>query len=346
MIAIRNAWGEKRSIPNSDSPELGTTFDTRGKTMKKVLLATTALALSAGVAYAEGVAVNGSAGMGLQYDGGVGATKSKTTELSYVSLSFGGTVETDGGLTLSASTTMKIKNNGEHANDGTTVSVSGAFGTLSMGSVTAADRQGGLADIGFDGIGIDNVAEALDGPHTHDARFDYAAGGLSFAVSAMVGGKGSYDVDPTAAVQAATKGSSYAIGAKYSFGSSYVGVGMASDDLMAGAPAAADGDTTSIYAGTSMDAFSINAMYSTFNSEDASKKDATAYGVNVAYTTGAATISFGYSDNNTVGHKAAYGVGASYDLGGGAAIKGGVGKVANGQNKTKTVADLGVSFSF
>ncbi len=314
--------------------------------MKKVLLATTALVLTAGVASAE-VSLSGSAGMGLQYNGGATTGTSKTTELSYVSLSFGGTVETDGGLTLSASTTMKINNNGAHFNDGTTVSVSGAFGSLSMGSVTAADRQGGLADIGFDGIGIDNVAEALDGPNTHDARFDYTAGGLSFAVSAMVGGKGSYDTDSaTTGLQAATKGSSYAIGAKYSFGSSYVGVGLASDDLMAGAPAIADGDTTSIYAGTSMDAFSVNAMYSTFNSEVASQKDKTAYGVNVAYTTGASTISFGYSDNNNVGHKAAYGVGASYDLGGGAAIKGGVGKVANGANKTKTVADLGVSFSF
>jgi outer membrane protein OmpU len=70
MIAIRDAWGEKRVIPNSDSPELGTTFDTRGKTMKKVLLATTALTLSAGVAYAE-VSLSGSARMGLVYTGAV-----------------------------------------------------------------------------------------------------------------------------------------------------------------------------------------------------------------------------------------------------------------------------------
>jgi outer membrane protein OmpU len=70
MIAITNAWGEKRLIPSSDSPELGTTFDTRGKTMKKVLLATTALAMSAGVAYAE-ISISGNARMGLQHVGKV-----------------------------------------------------------------------------------------------------------------------------------------------------------------------------------------------------------------------------------------------------------------------------------
>jgi len=305
--------------------------------MKKVLLATTALALSAGVAAAE-VSLSGSAVLGLKYNGGATAGTSKTTEHSEVSLSFGGSVETDGGLTLSASTTMLGTNNGDHANDGTTVSVSGAFGTLSMGSVTAADRQGGLADIGLKGIGIDDVAEKLDGPTTHDVSYAYSANGFSASFSALVGGKTVTD----------TKGQSYAIGAKYTFGSSYVGVGMNSTDLVSGVVTAADGDTTSIYAGTSMDAFSVNAMYSSFDSELAGQANKSAQGINVAYTTGAATISFGYSDDNTAGSKAVYGAGVSYDLGGGAAIKAGVGKVRDPQSAAATVskADLGVSFSF
>jgi len=72
LIAIEGLSGDICSIPNSDSPELGRTFDTRGKTMKKVLLATTALTLSAGVAYAE-VSVSGNARMGLQYKSGSAA---------------------------------------------------------------------------------------------------------------------------------------------------------------------------------------------------------------------------------------------------------------------------------
>jgi outer membrane protein OmpU len=344
--------------------------------MKKVLLATTALALSAGVAYAE-VSLSGSAVLGLKYNGGAGAGNSKTTEHSEVSLSFGGSVETDGGLSFSASTTLLNSNNGTTANDGTTVSVSGAFGTLSMGSVTAADRQGGLADIGLKGIGIDDVAEKLDGPTGHDVGFTYSTGALSFSVSAAVGGAtaakagvaGSCVVAAGTSVVAvaanatcapgdtrisgadavaAAKNESYAVGAKYTFGSSYVGVGMNSTNAVTGVTTASDGDTTSIYAGTSMDAFSVNAMYSSFDSEVAGAAKKTAQGINVAYTTGATTISFGYADDNTAGSKAVYGAGVSYDLGAGAAIKAGVGKVRDAQSAAATVtkADLGVSFSF
>jgi hypothetical protein len=120
MIAIRNAWGEKRVIPNSDSPELGTTFDTRGKTMKKVLLATTALVMTAGVAAAE-VSVTGSVDMGMKYDGSATAT-SKTTQHTDVAINFEGSVETDGGLTLSAFTAIISTNEAVHGNNGTGVS--------------------------------------------------------------------------------------------------------------------------------------------------------------------------------------------------------------------------------
>ncbi len=309
--------------------------------MKKVLLATTALVLTAGVASAE-VALNGSAGMGLKYNGHAVAGTSKTNEFSYVTLSFGGSVETDGGLTFSASTSIDTENNGTALNDDTTVSVSGAFGTLSMGAVAEADVQGGLGDVGYDGNGIDDLAESLDGSSaaSHDVNYTYSANGFTASVSALVGGK-----DTT--VAAKSKNQSYAVGVKYTFGSSYVGVGMHSKDLNV-ASHAADGDTTSVYAGTSMDAFSVNAMYSSFDPETNAPKTS-AHGINVAYTTGAAKISFGYADadTNTAGEKAIYGVGVSYDLGGGASISGGVGKTRNtAKTGTETMASLGVDFSF
>jgi outer membrane protein OmpU len=62
---------------------LGTTFDTRGKTMKKVLLATTALALSAGVAYAENsLTLSGSARIGVTYNGAVAGTAAVAGSIS------------------------------------------------------------------------------------------------------------------------------------------------------------------------------------------------------------------------------------------------------------------------
>jgi outer membrane protein OmpU len=309
--------------------------------MKKVLLATTALVLTAGVASAE-VALSGSAGMGLKYNGHALAGTSKTNEFSYVSLSFGGSVETDSGLTFSAATSLDTENNGATLNDDTTVSVSGAFGTLSMGAVAEADVQGGLGDVGYDGNGIDDLAESLDGSSAagHDVNYTYSANGFTASVSALVGGK--------TIAAANSKNQSYAVGVKYTFGSSYVGVGMHSKDLDV-ASVATDGDTTSVYAGTSMDAFSINAMYSSFDSEAAGTQKTSAHGINVAYTTGAAKISFGYADadTNTAGEKAIYGVGVAYDLGGGASISGGVGKTRNAaRTGTETMASLGVDFSF
>jgi outer membrane protein OmpU len=305
--------------------------------MKKVLLATTALVMTAGVAAAE-VSVTGSVDMGMKYDGSATAT-SKTTQHTDVAINFEGSVETDGGLTLSAFTAIISTNEAVHGNNGTGVSVAGPFGTLSMGSVGEADVQGGLADIGFEGIGIDNVAEAFDGAVGHNVNYTYSASGITASVSALMGGKTTTN----------TKGESYSVGLKYSFGSSYVGVGMQSSDMVSGVVTPGDGDTTSIYAGTSMDAFSVNAMYSSFDSEVANAAKQSAQGINVAYTTGAATISFGYSDKdtNTAGEKSVYGVGVTYDLGGGASLKAGAGKIRGAtETVTKTVADLGVSFKF
>lgn len=274
--------------------------------------------------------------MGLKYSADVVAGASKTTEKSSVTISFGGTVETDAGVSLSASTAYNVTNNGAVGNDDTTVSISGAFGTLSMGAVGEADAQGGLADIGWDGIGVDDVAEALDGQNAHDVNYTYSAGALTVALSAAIGN----------ATGTANPNDSYAIGVKYTSGDSYVGLGYHVEDLLAAA-AATDGDTVSVYAGTKVSGIAVNAMYSQFDPETTAAKS-TAYGVNVAYTTGAATISLGYSDDNAANESGVYGVGVSYDLGGGATLAGGIGKArtTNLTASTATVADIGVSFSF
>jgi outer membrane protein OmpU len=67
----------------------------------------------------------------------------------------------------------------------------------------------------------------------------------------------------------------------------------------------------------------------------------TAAALSVDYTTGALTITAFATDNVDFGGTDTLGLGASYDLGGGAAMVGGV--VDNG---TDTLADLGLTFSF
>lgn len=56
---------------------------------------------------------------------------------------------------------------------------------------------------------------------------------------------------------------------------------------------------------------------------------------------GATSIVVAYGDTDIAGDKADFGIGVSYDLGGGATLGAGVGSI-NGKNK----ADLGVSFKF
>ncbi|WGV15328.1 porin [Fuscovulum ytuae] len=69
------------------------------------------------------------------------------------------------------------------------------------------------------------------------------------------------------------------------------------------------------------------------------------YAASATYTTGALSGTLFYADDSALGGTAALGVGASYDLGGGAAITGGWArtKVAGRDSST---ADLGVTFKF
>jgi outer membrane protein OmpU len=62
--------------------------------------------------------------------------------------------------------------------------------------------------------------------------------------------------------------------------------------------------------------------------------------LSVDYAIGATTVTAFYADHGT--DMTAYGRGASYDLGGGASLKGGLAKLED----TDTVADFGLSFSF
>ena len=301
--------------------------------MKKILLASTAVALTAGASFAE-VAVSASAAMGLKYTSALTAPATdKTTAFTTLDVSFAGSVDTDAGLTFGAKGTILLGDGATVGNDGTTVYMKGAFGTLTMGTVGEADEMaGGLDDTGLDGLGVDDIAEVRTGDSDkglgHNVNYSHSVGALSFAVSTAVG-KG-----------AADQNDGYALGAKYTFGESFVGLGYNKTDIKAAADAR-DGKAISLYAGSKMGAFGVKAMYTKFSSEIAAS-DVKAYGINLDYTAGAATISLDYADNDLATNtKASYGLGVSYDLGADASVGGGIAKV-NGVTK----ADLGVAFSF
>ncbi len=102
--------------------------------MKKILLATTMLAGTAGFAAAE-VTVSGYAEMGI-----VGGDKYGTTQFwQDVEVTFSMSGETDGGLTFGAAIDLDETDVGGTDHDGTSVYLSGAFGTLTLG-----DTDGGF----------------------------------------------------------------------------------------------------------------------------------------------------------------------------------------------------------
>lgn len=291
--------------------------------MKKVLLASSILALSAGVAAAE-ISFTGSAVMGLGDDGDVGGVRSIME--TYLTASASG--ETANGLAFGFETTIATYDtDGGLNDDGTSVFISGAFGKLSMGSVAEADEVATLADIGgLAGLGVDNVAERFTGDsddrQSHDVNYTYSGGALTASLSAHIG--------------AAGEGDGYAAGIKYAFGDAYVGLGYNDDNIGGGE---GPGTVTSVYAGGTFGAFGVKAMWSQF-SPDLAGADLDAYGIHVSYTADALTLTAEVADND-LATDAAYGIGAAYDLGGGASVVGGVANVED-----ETVWEAGFSFSF
>ncbi len=154
--------------------------------MRKLLTATTALALVGGAAFAE-LSMSGDAKLGIDYTSEPGAGMSKHSFKHEVGIDFSGSGTTDGGLSFGGS--AGFDTNDDTVNLGT-VYVSGSFGKVTIGDNDPADLlAGGIADIGLNGIGVDDVAEGRggdDGPGKSAAalRYDHSFGQVAIAISA------------------------------------------------------------------------------------------------------------------------------------------------------------------
>lgn len=296
--------------------------------MKKILLATTILVGTAGFAAAE-VTLSGSSVFGLGYDESI-TTGNDTYSVMETYLTASATVQSDAGLefgfeqTFATYSTEDARSGAGISNDGTTVYVSGAFGKLSFGNVEEANDFADLADIGgLNGLGVDDVAEYYSdtSPFNRSADINYTGtfGAFTVGLSTNLNGPGD------------TTDDSSAIGLKYAFGESYVGLGYVDTETV--------GSTATLYAGGAFSGVTVNAMFSQFDPEAGGSKEE-AYGLYAAYTTGALTLKAEVADADAM-TDTSYGLGASYDLGGGAAVVGGIASV-DGDTK----AEAGVSFEF
>ena len=157
--------------------------------MKKLLIASTALSLAGGAAFAEmAITVSGDAELGVDYasepvaDATTGAVGSKHSFVHEVGIDFTASGTTDGGLTFGGEAGFDT---GDDVVNTGTVHVSGSFGTLTIGDNDAADlTAGGIADIGMNGIGVDDMVEGLRGTTAAQLRYDNDFGQIKIAISA------------------------------------------------------------------------------------------------------------------------------------------------------------------
>lgn len=299
------------------------------KIMKHILLATTLLAISTGFAAAD-IALEGSARMGVISD--FGSTSPAFTSRVRVRFVLSGT--TDGGLAFGGAVRSDNAVAGNLGQAGF-VFASGAFGRIEMGDVDGAANSavGQASTVGL--TELNNLNEityiALPGagltpatPNTTSAPgalYSYATGDLTYYASATNPG----DTDAQA----------YALGAKYVKGNYTVGVGYETLSVPAG-----NVDHIVVGGSAVLGATTLRAIYGKIDGLGVSGDQ---WALSADYVKNALTLTAFYADDSKVGGDEAYGLGASYDLGGGAAIVGGY---AKSQTTGQNGYDIGISMSF
>ena len=310
--------------------------------MKKLLIATTALVMTAGVAAAE-VTVTGDSRFGVLYDG------ENTNFTSRIRVIFGMSGETDGGLSFGASIRADQQEGDENEGGSGSMFISGAFGKLSVGDVAGAAEKavGDLDGVGLTGLGdySDTAFITGDGAEATGKNpiflYEYSIEGFSFYLSGNDGRVrgGSLGTDD------GKDDSAYAVGIGYEFGDYSVGLGYENLDPVVGSSY----DHIAVSGSAAFGDVTLKAVYG-----EASDIDLTQYGVSASGNVQAVVVT-GFYKRLEIGavDTEAYGIGASYDLGGGASLKGGVvdydidtlvpGGVVN---DSETVADFGINFKF
>jgi outer membrane protein OmpU len=339
--------------------------------MSRFLTATAILALSAGIASAE-VTLSGDARMGI-----IGGDGVDTAFTSRARVKFTLSGETDGGLAFGASFRA---NDAAGAASGTagSVFISGAFGKLSMGDVDGAANAavGNLDGVGLTGLGDlnENIFVANGGltgyiavnyngsPNlvlTGDpsALYEYSAGNLALYASLTNPSYVFTDGGGT------VSGKAYSVGAAYSFGSYKVSAAYeyASQEPITSFNSDGFYDHIIVGADGTFGAVTVKARYGRANSDftdGTSFSDLEQWGLSATYTTGALALTAFASNKSDVRasndeslfKREAYGLGASYDLGGGAKVVGGYSHLTDsGLNSTpgsNSAYDLGLSFDF
>ncbi|WJY22353.1 porin [Fontisubflavum oceani] len=333
--------------------------------MKKVLLATTALVLSTGLAAAQGVTLSGSAEMGIvggdrDADGDpVNGALPSTDEVQFfqdldVTFTMSGT--TDNGLTFGASIDLDEGGDGSAASDnnyddgGATVFLSGNFGTITMG-----DTDGALDWALTEAGNVGNPGSIDDAETSHAGylgsygdgagdgqilRYDNTFGDFGIAISVEQDDTGLGD----GVVGPASNDAGYAVGFRYNAELGGVdlalGLGYQTADFAGVEQNIIGVSVAATFAG----GFEAGIQYSDWeNRDEIGGVDDTHIGIGVGYSFDAFSIhaNYGEFDSGAEG----FGLAAAYDLGGGAGIHLGYGS-SDEDGFSTDFWSLGVAMSF
>ncbi len=303
--------------PRVSMTSFTTHTNNEGMKMKKVLLATSALALVAGAAAAE-VSVSGTARMGILQ---VGTGAAATTYRTRINFSLSG--ETDGGLTFGAFTRVNINNAATGPNfSGSRVFVSNGTFTLTVGNadgaVNAASGVWSVPSVGLTGLGFGNMVTGFTqttftstAAGANVVRLDMSMGNIKASVS---GGNGN-DTE---------------IGVGFSLGNVNLGIGYDSGGNGTG------GGGTVVTAG--FDLAGANITVAAGNITPNAGAATTNWAIGLKYGIGGGSL-LAYAAS--VGGASNYGIGYNYSLGGGATVKVGVASLGG---TTRWDAGIGMKF--
>jgi outer membrane protein OmpU len=299
----------------------------RENEMKKILLATSILAGSAGVAMAD-VSFSGNAYMGVSnvFDG-----DADFEFISRVRIKATASGETDSGLTFGAEVeSHNFGNAGQtgnsDSNEYSTVYLSGSFGKITFGDVgDASDNLIGNVD----GVGLNLEGHKYNelgyiGNDKTAVKYEGTFGNLSVTV-----GLGQLDTDEGGDDQ------DMSIAVKYSFGDYAVYAGYANSMNWDGVTQT-DIDEATIGADATFGNFTVK-----FRAQDNSAESDPTYALSGTGTFDAISVTAYYAAHDTFN---AYGIGGSYDLGGGAKFK--AGAATTDVSGDETWIDMGLSFDF
>lgn len=299
--------------------------------MKKILLASSALVLSAGLAHAQGLSITGLGRMGVQYNEGNVYGGNDTRVEQRFQLNFTATVEADHGLSFGAYTRARMTTTGAGVNQNGTFSGArvwveangfrltfgnqdGAFAGLAVGGTTVGYT--GMSFIGLAGMASDGDSQEFQSIGPAEAarvRVDYTFGNTTVALS--------YDTNDTWMTPNANTlpVNEAELAVRSTFGAFTVAAGVSSEDefFLGGAY---DGGSWGLGA----------TYYDTDGSEN--------WVVSGRVALGGGTLN-GFAGD--VYGDDVYGIGYSYGLGGGATISAGYESIDGVSG-----AEVGVVFTF